>query len=403
MAERSGKALPDGEGAQAQDGRPCIFISGGGTSGHVNPALAIAEVLRRRHPELELLFTGSGAGIERELVPRAGYPFFEVPAYPFEANLADLARASWALLRGRAACLRLLRARRVRCVIGTGGYVAGPLLSAAAALGIPRLIHEQNAFPGRSNKMMSRGADVVCISYKDSASYFPKAKRVVWTGNPVAAHFFAQSKEEARARLGIAPDRLLLLATGGSMGARSINEAMIGLAARYERERGAGTRADSPLLVLASGRARYEECLELSRRLGIRDPESLKIEAYLYDMVLYMAAADVVLSRAGAIACAELAALGKAAILVPFPYAQGDHQSHNAAAFVNCGAGLCIKDEDLGADSLDAALTQILSRREGLAAMESASLALAQPEAAERICDEVDRLLRRSAEPAGRA
>ncbi len=372
-----------------------IAIAGGGTSGHVNPALAIAQSLRQLRPDIEIIFVGSSEGIEHDLVPRAGFEFVPVPAYPFENTPRDIVKALIALAKGTRACKQLIRERDIAAVIGTGGYVASPLLSAAKKMQLPCLIHEQNAYPGRSNRVMSRGADVVCISYEKSASYFNKAQRVVLTGNPIDEKFFSIKKTEARRALGIDEREMLILATGGSMGARSINRAVIELAEIYREKqlKNPKQQASSLRILLVSGKTLYEECLKQLESSGLLGYEGLKIENYLYNMVSYMAAADIVISRAGAIACAEIAALGKAAILVPFPFATGDHQRHNALAFVEREAGLCIDDHQLNGQSLFQAINEIKERPERLGEMERAAATLASPTAATDICTEFIALL----------
>ncbi len=376
-----------------QSEKTTIAITGGGTSGHVNPALAIAHTLKKMRPDLEIIFIGSRDGIESELVPRAGFEFIEIPAYPFEKTPRDMYKAVRDLWRGSQVCKKLIRERGIAAVIGTGGYVAAPLLSAAKKLRIPCLLHEQNAFPGRSNRMMSRGADVVCISYEKSASYFNKAQRVVMTGNPIDERFFQISKANARRELKIPDEQFFILSTGGSLGAESINQASIELALRYLEPGDGQASTNQTQILLVSGNSRHEACQNTAKKLGLMGYEGLKIEKYLYNMVLYMAAADIVISRAGAIACAELAALSKAVILVPFPFAAGDHQRHNAMAFVERNAGLCIEDAELTGERLYNAIEELKHTKEKLEAMEKAAAALASPTAATDICNEFIALL----------
>lgn len=241
--------------------------------------------------------------------------------------------------------------------------------------------------------MMSRGADVVCISYEASASYFDKARRTVLTGNPIDERFFQISKAAARQELKISDEQFFILATGGSLGADSINQAAIALALKYKALNEAEAAVKRPEILLVSGRSRHENCQITAKKLGLMGYQGLKIEKYLYNMVLYMAAADIVISRAGAIACAELAALSKAVILVPFPFATGDHQRYNAMAFVERNAGLCIDDTELTGDRLYNAIEDLRSTTGTLAAMEAAAAALASPTAATDICKEFIALL----------
>ena len=208
-----------------QNKQHTVIFSGGGTSGHIHPAIAIAQRLQGLEPSARILFCGTPHGLEHEIVPRAGFEFEPIRASGFPRRLnRALVRAVQDYGAGRRRAMELIREYRPDAVVGTGGYVCGPLLSAAARLGVPRLIHEQNAFPGRSNRLMSRGAAVVCISYEGTRPYFGGADKVVLTGNPVRSVFSELDRAAARTKLGLDPERKLILATGGSLGARRINE-----------------------------------------------------------------------------------------------------------------------------------------------------------------------------------
>lgn len=355
-------------------------LAGGGTSGHINPALAIAEQLHRDDPAAEIRFVGTARGLESQLVPRAGYPFTAIRArgLPHRLN-RELLRAVLDFFAGRAQCRSLLREFRPDAVIGTGGYVCSPLVAAAAALKIPVLLHEQNAFPGRSNRLLAHRSQVVCISMPGAEQYFRTRAPIVLTGNPVRQVFFELDRDTARQRLGWAAAERVILVTGGSLGARSLNQAVLGLS------QDANFQAfinQHPLTIhLACGK-QHREAVEAAAQ----DLPWLKVHEYLHDLPLYLAAADLVVGRAGAMTCAELAALGKPAILVPYPFAAGDHQTANAKVSETAGAARRIADSDLTASRLTTELLDLISQPGLLDEMGQKARTLAFPDAAEKIC-----------------
>ena len=360
---------------------PVLLIAGGGTSGHINPAIAIADAFCARHPDADIRFCGTARGLESRLVPAAGYPIQPIRAsgFPNRPSLKAL-RAIRDFLAGRRACRALIRKYRPFAVVGTGGYVCGPLIAAARGAGVPVLLHEQNAWPGRANRTLSRGARTVCTGYPDTEKYFPKADRVIWTGNPVRASFFSMDRAEARKQLGWSEDRPVVLATGGSQGAVSINRAVLDM-----MEEGL---PESVHVVLAAG-PRNEE--EVRNEAG--PYANLDVYGYLEDMDRYMAAADLLVCRAGALTCAEAAALGKPAVLIPYPYAAGDHQTVNAKALEQAGAAVHVPDNRLSEGRLREEVRSLLNDRARLDAMGRAARSLARPEAAEAVAFELEKLL----------
>lgn len=357
--------------------KPSFIFTGGGTSGHINPALAIAAELKRRKPDVDIIFTGTASGLEADIVPRHGYEFIPITASPFkrEFSLAPV-QAAIDLIKGQKECEVLIHDREPAAVVGTGGYVAGPSLAAARKLKIPYLIHEQNAYPGRSNRAMSASASAVCISYAEAKPYFKKAKNVLLTGNPIDSNYFSLSGTESRRHLGLKEDRFFILVSGGSLGARSINNAVV------EMLHQAGDGFDGKIL-LVTGKKLYDEVRQ--QAAGLSD-ERIEIVDYLYNMPEYMAAADVYICRAGAGTCAEVAALGKSAIMVPYPYATGDHQTHNARAFQEIGAAVLCPNSEFTSRYL---LNQLSVLRDSSlrAEMGRQAMTLAKPHAAETIVD----------------
>ena len=361
-----------------EEKRPALLIAGGGTGGHIQPALAIADAFHAAHPDIPIHFCGTARGLENDLVPAAGYPFHAVRArgFPRKPSL-ELFHAMADHIAGRRACEKLIQEYRPFAVVGTGGYVCGPLVAAARRLRIPVLLHEQNAFPGRANRFLSRHAHTVCISYEGTGRYFPRAGNVVLTGNPVREVFFSTRREEARGILGLGDGERLVLALGGSLGAASINSAILGWCS--------GGLPSGVRVVLAAGRRNADE----TRRLGA-GITGLDVRDYLQDAHIYMAAAEVIVCRAGAITCAEIAALGRPSVLVPYPFAAGDHQTFNARAFEQCGAAVLVPDKEFLSLNARDILESLLDNPARLMEMGQAARALARPDAAARIESELE-------------
>lgn len=358
-----------------------ILIAGGGTSGHINPAIAIADKIREEDPDSAIEFCGTSRGLESDIVPRAGYVLHPIRARGMPSKPSvRMIRAMADFAAGRKTCIRLIRDFRPDVIVGTGGYVCSPLVAAAYHMKVPVLLHEQNAFPGRSNRLMSRNAEVVCTSFPGIEKSFPRAKKVVFTGNPVKKVFFETDRAAARRELGILEGTFFLLAMGGSLGARTINNAVLGLA-----EKMAG---QDMKIVLSAGKQQHAALKEDADRIA----GSVEIKEYIYNPQTYMAAADLLVCRAGAITCAEVAALGVPTVMIPYPYAAGDHQTYNARAFEERGACILMKDADITSDSMYAVIADLRMNPERLLEMGRRAKGLARPEADHDIAAEVFRL-----------
>lgn len=357
-----------------------VVIAGGGTSGHINPALAIADQIRIDHPDAIIRFVGTARGLESQLVPKAGYEFTPIRArgLPNRINKAFFAAIA-DFFAGRAQSRRLLKAFRPDAVVGTGGYVCSPLVAAAASLDIPVLLHEQNAYPGRSNRLLAHRSSVVCISMPGAERYFKTKAPIVLTGNPVRPLFFQLDQTAARAHLRWSSDTRILLATGGSLGAQRINETILGLKDEPVFQR--LLQVQSVEVHLACGQKHYDAISAAAAGLPW-----LKVYDYLHEMPLYLAGADLVLGRAGAMTCAELAALGKPSILVPYPFAAGDHQTANASVLEQTGAAIRVANSELNAAWLSSQLESLFGQPDLLARMGKQAQLLAMPDAAAKIC-----------------
>ncbi len=362
-----------------------VMLSGGGTGGHIYPALAVAEAIRQKYPDSRLVYVGNVDGMEHELAKEAGYEFIPVSVAGFKGRgplqMLQMLYKNW---RGLAEAKALLRQFHPDLVIGTGGYACGPLLLEATRLHIPTLLHEQNAIMGKTNKILSRHVNKICLTFPIANLPDAVSAKCELTGLPVRRAILETDTAAARQHLDLAVDKPVLVVTGGSQGARHINQAMAEL---WPELLAAGVQ-----IVHITGEKLFDETAQLARRNGLPvDPKTQQAQngflllPYLHHMEYALAAADLVISRAGASFLAEVMALGRAAILVPYPYAAGNHQVYNAQALVEAGAALLIEDAALSAQSLRQALQKALfdiNLREKMAAN---SAALGKREAATAI------------------
>ncbi len=350
-----------------------ILFAGGGTGGHLYPALALAGELRRHHPDLAIAFMGTPSRMEAQLVPQHGYPFHPVNVVGMPRKLGpELIGFGKALWGSVAEARRIIREVKPRLVVGTGGYVSAPAVLAAKLEGIPAVICEQNAFPGIANRVLARVATTVFTTFPPSDRHFPPGK-VECLGNPIRPEAYQLSRAEARARLGFPPVDKLLLITGGSLGARTINQA-----ATDALERWLAQRDWAILHVTGKGDlAAVEE-----RTARFRAEPRYRVMEFLAEMPAAIAGADLVVSRAGATTLAELAAAGKPMVLVPFQFG-GKDQPANARSLSEAGAAISLDDRDLSglADAVES-LMHDAERRERMSA---ASRRFGRPDAAERI------------------
>ncbi len=368
-----------------------VIVSGGGTGGHIYPALTLIRTIGRKVPEARFLYVGTRAGLEADIVPREGIPFTTVEISGFKRSLspANLARGAKAF-GGVLKSLRIVREFRPDIAIGTGGYVCGPILLAASLLRVPSLVQEQNTVPGITNKLLSRFVSRIAAGTREALAVFPKQK-TVFTGNPIRREVMEARREEGLAAFGLDPGKKTILVSGGSRGARSINRAMTGVLAHYAGRPGVQ-------ILHVTGSDGYEDTLAELTAAGINweAAGNLFLRPYLYDMPQALACADLAVFRAGAIGIAELTARGVPSILIPYPYAAANHQEHNARAVEAAGAARMILDRDLGAESLLRLLSELLEDDGTLRRMAEASRALGRPQAAEEIADLALQMVRKA-------
>ena len=349
------------------------LISGGGTGGHIFPAVSIANALRELDPEAEILFVGALGRMEMERVPQAGYKIVGLPVRGFNRaqpwkNISVL----WDLMRSMIQVRRIIRDFRPNVGVGVGGYASGAAMKQAARMGIPILLQEQNGFAGVTNKLLKDDAAKICVAYEGMERFFPKDK-IILTGNPVRQNLTSGTRQ--------AEGHPSLLIIGGSLGARTINRAV---AAGLKELKNASIN-----VVWQTGKIYYEECRKAWEEAG--SPKNIECLDFLSDMPDRYAQADLVISRAGASSISELCLLGKPAILVPSPNVAEDHQTHNAMALVNKQAAVLVRDADAAEQLIPTAIRLIADQKQ-LELLHTNVLQLAQTDSARRIAEEVIKL-----------
>lgn len=345
-----------------------LLLTGGGTAGHVNPALAIAETVRQNLPGSEIFFCGTEHGMEHRLVSEAGYPYYPIEVMGFSRSLSPKnLRALYLALTSPRKAKALLRSLAPDLVVGTGGYVSWPVLSAAASLGIPTAIHESNAVPGLTVRKLAGRSDLVMLNFPEAGAALGHAKRIVHVGNPLRQGFSSVTRETARERLGLPQAARLTVSFGGSLGAMALNRAVLKLWERHT------LHSEQDYHIHGCGNRYYAEMREeVAHRFGAL-PERIRLCEYLNDMPMLMAAADLLICRSGAMTVTEIALSHRASILIPSPNVAGDHQTKNAEALSALGAALLIPEKELNGDSFCAAVVSILDDKEKRAAMEKAA------------------------------
>lgn len=361
-----------------------ILIAGGGTAGHVFPAIAVARELTRLDPEVEPVFVGVSDRLEARLVPDAGFELHTIDAVSIPRRPSPkLLKVPGVLRSGVQACRALITERHAAAAVTFGGYVSFPLDRAAYRESLPLVIHEQNSVPGLTNRVAARWSDRVALTFPGSVSRFSREERCVVTGNPVRSDVLELDRDahraEARAAFGLEPDLLTLLVFGGSQGARSINQAIV---------EAHGLWGDRELQVLhAAGRNGYAAAARgwEQARAARPDGPPVKLVEFIEDMAAAYAAADIVVCRAGATSIAELTVLGIPALLVPYPHATGDHQRENAHALARAGGAVVIDDDDVGGRALVDALAPVVDDPDRHAGLARGARAFGRPEAAENV------------------
>jgi len=365
-----------------------VLVSGGGTGGHIFPALSIANEVRRRHPESNILFVGAEGRMEMEKVPAAGYNIVGLPVSGFDRkhllrNFKVVAR----LFKSMRLARRVLKDFRPDIAIGVGGYASGPMLKEAQKQGIPTLLQEQNSYAGVTNKLLAAKADCICVAYEGMERFFPQDK-IVLTGNPVRRNLLecGATPEQARQAMGVDPDKHTILIIGGSLGARTINNAIIGGLEKI------GAAAHDVQVIWQTGKLYDQQCREALGASGVKNVVQMP---FISNMDMAYRAADLVVSRAGASSISELQLLGKAAILVPSPNVAEDHQTKNALALSTRDAAILVPDAEASAQLVDTMLATVADG-EKIATLSGNVLQMALRDAAEHIVDEVEKIIEKN-------
>ncbi len=335
-----------------------ILFAGGGTAGHINPALAIADCIKQNHTDAIISYIGTPDKLEAKLVPEKGYAFYPIKVSGFKRSLSvsSIKHNVIAVKQALSASVeanKLLKQLKPDIVIGTGGYVSGPVLKEAAKLKIKTAIHEQNAFPGITNKMLADKVDRVMLAMPDAMKHFKSGKNFEITGNPVRSELLNITKQEAKEKLGF-DNRPVILSFGGSLGARPINEAVCELIRHHNN-------SGKYYHIHATGKYGYNSTL--SSLSDIELSEEIKLREYINDMDVCMAAADLVICRAGAITLSELAVCGKPSVLIPSPYVAENHQFHNAMTLKNAGACEVIEEKALSGETLIECVEKLINNK----------------------------------------
>ncbi|SDC35084.1 MULTISPECIES: undecaprenyldiphospho-muramoylpentapeptide beta-N-acetylglucosaminyltransferase [unclassified Candidatus Frackibacter] len=365
------------------------ILTGGGTGGHIYPGLAIAKGIEMNYEKAEILFVGTNEGLEAEIVPKAGYELANISSRGLPRKLSiEILTSLVTTGIGVWEAKKLINTFKPDIVIGTGGYVSGPVMLMASLMKKKTVIHEQNAYPGLTNRLLSRLVDKVALSNQDAESYFNGNSKLVLTGNPVRPEIIKARRLESYKELGLDPNKKFILVFGGSRGAKSINQAM-------EEVYKLSQKNPEIQVLHITGKNDFARVREVATKLGISNLKNghIIIKPYLYNMAAGLAAADLVISRAGATGLAEITARGIPAILIPYPYAAENHQEHNARSLERRGAAKVILDHDLNGVKLVNEIQELIFDQERLDKMAKASKKLGKPKAVDNIIKLIDELI----------
>ena len=359
-----------------------VILSGGGTGGHVYPAIAIANKIKEKNPDAEILFVGTREGIESEIVPKYGYniEFIKVKGFKRKVDFENVKRVMM-FIKSLGDSKKIIKKFKPDVVIGTGGYVSGSVVLQASRMGIKSCIHEQNSFPGITNKMLSKNVDFVMTSFEDSHKRFPEAasKKLYLTGNPVRDEILNAERKTSREKLGIPEDKKMLLVAGGSGGSEEINDALATALPKMVEEDFAFT--------ISTGKVYYDKFMKQYGELPFKEYQ--KVVPYLDAMADNLAAADLVIGSAGAISMAEMTAVGIPAIIVPKAYTAENHQEYNAKSLESAGGGVCITEKELSPESLESAIFGLLCNEAKLNNMSKCSREFGKRDAIDLIYEKI--------------
>ena len=363
-------------------------MTGGGTGGHVNPAIAIANTIKANIPDATIAFVGTKKGIENKLVAQEGYPIYHVEVRGFRRSLSPKnIKAAYLALTSPYAAKKLIREFKPDIVIGTGGYVCWPVLVAASKMNIPTMVHESNAVPGVTVKQLQKYVDKILLNFEEAAKYLSADEKIVHVGNPLKSAFGTLDKDEARKKLGIdGKYKHFILSYGGSLGAERVNDAALELMRDFVSGR------PDVLHVHATGALEHEAAMAKYMDYGLEVYDNTVLLEYIYDMPVRMAAADIVISRAGAMTVSELSMMKKTCILIPSPNVTNNHQYKNAKVLSDAGAAVLIEEKELVGGRLESEIVSLCDDACRRRDMESKIGAFAKLDANKLIFEEILKL-----------
>jgi len=369
-----------------------VIFTCGGTGGHINPAIAVANILKERYPDANILFIGAAGEMEENLVPRAGYRLIGLPSanlwrektlYALKRNIQGVGD----LMKAIRACKKIFQEFQPDVIVGTGGYASFPALYAGSRMGIPTCVHESNAVPGLTTKLIANRVDRMLVALPESAQYYKRSKHVQVIGMPVRREFIYTKREDARRELNL-DDRPLIVSAFGSLGAREMNK-VIGQVFCLEKEENLPFQH-----IHATGNYGWEWMPEYVKSLGLdlNDCPGLDMREYIYNMPTVMAAADVIIGRAGASSCNEIAAAGTPCILIPSPNVTNHHQEKNAQVYADQGAAVLLPEQECTARRLYDEIKALIADEKRRAGMKAALQKTVVPDSAEQICGIIEEL-----------
>ena len=369
------------------------IIAAAGTAGHINPGIAIANEIKRQEKDSKIIFIGTTRGLENDLVPRAGYELRTIEAYGLSKKLSiDNLKKMYKTLKGFGEAKKIIKEFQPDVVIGTGGYICGATISEAHKLGIPTLLHESNAFPGKAIKILARKTDTILVSFKDAIPRIKNAKNVVFTGTPVKIkkiNYTNEIKKNKIKELGLKEDKPIVLIFGGSQGAQKINEAIIEIIENNLNK--------NYQVIWATGPKQYDIIKEEldNKHKNINRIENMKIVPYIYNMEEIMNLVDLIVARSGAMTVTEISNLGKPSILVPLPNVSHDHQLYNAKALENRGAAKILLNDELTGKILNEQIEKIVLDEEEMLHMGEKALSMATSNVEQKIYNEIKKICNR--------
>ena len=369
-----------------------VIFACGGTGGHINPAIAVANIWKERYPDSNIMFIGGEGGLEQQLVPKAGFELFSVPADSFDRRkslqgIRQNIKAVMGNFRSIAMCKKVIRQFKPDVIVGTGGYASFPALMAGILMKVPTCVHESNACPGMTTKLVARWVDTVMVCFPESAKYYNDPNKVEVVGMPVRREFIYTRKEDARKELGL-DERPVVASAFGSQGAENMNWE-IGKLFKLEQDAGFPFQH---IHAVGSYGWRWMDCYVRDQGVEPEEATSIRMSEYIYNMPTVMAAADIFISRAGSASCNEIAVSGTPCILIPSPNVTNDHQRKNAQALVDRGAAVMVLQKDCTAQRLMEEINALLSDRERYNNMCKALQEMAIPDCAERVCRIMEKL-----------